>query len=185
MTTYKGYEITQCASDRFIVRLNGEHIANVQGSLGCAHFCIDSDLEDRQPQPNEENFAMIYKGFTIVNDENFIMVYAKDGSIAGQGYNGAEEAMQYIDREFKEPVDAYEGLELTEGEPTSEEINEALGVKEVCSFTEAVEANVAETRDFIPVKERQLTEAEKQAYYQEDFETQNYYELERSQNMHI
>ena len=59
----------------------------------------------------------------------------------------------YIDSSLEDmtpqPVDPYEGLELSEDVPTSEEINEALGVKEVCSFTEAVEANVAETKDFI------------------------------------
>jgi hypothetical protein len=76
----------------------------------------------------------------------------------------------YIDSNLKymtpQPVDVYEGLELSEDVPTSEEINAALGVKEVCSFTEAVEANVAETKDFIPVKERQLTEEEKHFYWE-------------------
>jgi hypothetical protein len=76
----------------------------------------------------------------------------------------------YIDSNLKDmtpqPVDVYEGLELSEDVPTSEEINAALGVKEVCSFTEAVEANVAETKDFIPVKERQLTEEEKHFYWE-------------------
>jgi hypothetical protein len=76
----------------------------------------------------------------------------------------------YIDSNLKDmtpqPVDVYEGLELSEDVPTSEEINAALGVKEVCSFTEAVEANVAETKDFIPVKERQLTEEQKHFYWE-------------------
>jgi len=76
----------------------------------------------------------------------------------------------YIDSNLKDmtpqPVDVYEGLELSEDVPTSEEINAALGVKEVCSFTEAVEANVAETKDFIPTKERQLTEEEKHFYWE-------------------
>ncbi len=113
MTTYKGYEITKSGTDRFFIRLNGEWVTTVQGSLSCVQFCIDSHYEDMTPQP----------------------------------------------------VDAYEGLELSEDVPTSEQVNEALGVKEVCSFTEAVEANVAETKDFIPVKERQLTEAEKHFYW--------------------
>ena len=110
----------------------------------------------------------IYKDYEIKNDEGFIIVLAKDGSIAGQGYKNVIEAMLYIDLNFKEPVDAYQDLdtEQTEGEPTSEEINKALGVKEVCSFMEAVEANVAETRDFIPVKERQLTEEQKHFYWE-------------------
>jgi hypothetical protein len=76
----------------------------------------------------------------------------------------------YIDSNLKDmtpqPVDVYEGLELSEDVPTSEEINAALGVKEVCSFTEAVEANVAETKDFIPIKERQLTEEQKHFYWE-------------------
>lgn len=67
--------------------------------------------------------------------------------------------------ETPQPVDTYQDLELTEDVPTSEEINEALGVKEVCSFMEAVEANTAETKDFIPLKERKYTEAQKHAYW--------------------
>ena len=112
-TTYKGYKITQCASDRFIIRLNGANVTTVQGSLSCAQYAIDTGYDDMTP------------------------------------------------------VDAYEGLdtEQTAGMPTSEEINKACGVKEVCSFEEAVEANVAEMNDFIPVKERQYTDAQKHAYW--------------------
>tara|TARA_R100000951_G_scaffold494_2_gene2180 strand:+ start:1117 stop:1656 length:540 start_codon:yes stop_codon:yes gene_type:complete len=71
-----------------------------------------------------------------------------------------------LSKKEPQPVDPYEGLELSEDVPTSEEINEALGVKEVCSFTEAVEANVAETKDFIPIKERQYTEEQKHFYWE-------------------
>ena len=46
MTTYKGYEITQCGSDRFIIRLKGENITTIKGSLSCVYFTINSDYED-------------------------------------------------------------------------------------------------------------------------------------------
>jgi len=50
-TTYKGYEIDNCTGDRFIIRLNGEYITTIQGSLSCARFAIDSDYEDMTLQP--------------------------------------------------------------------------------------------------------------------------------------
>ena len=64
-----------------------------------------------------------------------------------------------------QPVDVYEGLELSEDVPTSENINEALGVKNPCSFMQAVEANTAENASCLPVKERQLTEEQKHFYW--------------------
>ena len=64
-----------------------------------------------------------------------------------------------------QPVDPYEGLELSEDVPTSEEINAALGVKNPCSFMQAVEANTAENASSLPVKERQLTEEQKHFYW--------------------
>ncbi len=51
MTTYKGYEITKSGTDRFFIRLNGEWVTTVQGSLSCVQFCIDSHYEDMTPQP--------------------------------------------------------------------------------------------------------------------------------------
>ena len=111
-----------------------------------------------------------YKGYEITQcGDGFFIKYNGErvttvsGSLAYAHY--------CIDSNYKDmtpqPVDAYEGLdtEQTSGMPTSEEINKACGVKEVCSFEEAVEANTAEMNDFIPAKEKKLTEAQKHAYW--------------------
>ena len=119
-TSYKGYEIEQYTKeitgqkqDMFLIRLNGEHKATLNGDIESVRKCIDNLFEDLTPQP----------------------------------------------------VDPYEGLELSEDVPTSEEINAALGVKNPCSFMQAVEANTAENASCLPVKERQFTEEQKHFYW--------------------
>ena len=86
--------------------------------------------------------------------------------------NGREKTLMFTASDIVEevveevqPVDAYEGLELSEDMPTSEDINAALGVKNPCSFMQAVEANTAENACCLPVKDRQLTEEEKYFYW--------------------
>lgn len=69
-TSYKGYEITQCGSDRFIIRLDDENITTVKGSLSCAHFCIDINHEDMTQKAMIEE----YEGYKLsISGESIII----------------------------------------------------------------------------------------------------------------
>ena len=110
-----------------------------------------------------------YKGYEIKNTCSDRFAIILDGKILTTVKGSLSCAKHCIDSSFEDmtpqPVDPYEGLELSEGVPTSEEINAALGVKNPCSFMQAVEANTAENASCLPVKERQLTEEQKHFYW--------------------
>ena len=110
-----------------------------------------------------------YKGYEIKNTCSDRFAIILDGKILTTVKGSLSCARYCIDSSFEDltpqPVDPYEGLELSEDVPTSEDINEALGVKNPCSFMQAVEANTAENACCLPVKERQFTEEQKHFYW--------------------
>ncbi len=165
MTTYKGYEITKSGTDRFFIRLNGEWVTTVQGSLSCVQFCIDSHYEDMTPQPVDVTLRLhVCDDFDTIKDFISAHVYSESSSnrfgkkvyimqaervvfigntISAESFIKVNKGkacqwskkinVEKYKKQFDTSFDAYEGLELSEDVPTSEQVNEALGVKEVCS----------------------------------------------------